>query len=366
MMSEQLDLIPPENVWELPQDYVPSVPAGLHVGQVILSRGSLSTRQRENFVRRICSAFPTAKIVEQLDTAHNRVELHEPEPVRRVARGKRTLVFGEISPKHAVWDGRGREATYLYRRRLSLTGFCFYRCQFCYLAGRDAVWHSPTVKVFVNLREIMEEVERHIRRAEQPIEFCMGELQDGLSLDPLTAYSSVVMPYFAKQRNACLEIRTKSTEVEQLLSLNHGRRTLLSWTLNPPEVARVFEMGPPPVEERIVAMRQCAEAGYPLRACIMPVVPLGDWKRCYLDFVARVLEQVQLERLTLGGITMDRHTRLLMESWLGTRNVISNRLEERGDGKWYYPKALCRDLFQQIKRLSKRIQPDIQVEVVIP
>ncbi len=98
----------------------------------------------------------------------------------------------------------------------------------------------------------------------------------------------------------------------------------------------------------------------------MPVVPLGGWKRCYLDFVTGVLELVPLERLTLGGITMDRHTRLLMESWLGTRNVTSNLLEERVEGKWYYPKALWRDLFQQIRSLAKRIQPNLQVEIVIP
>ncbi len=261
IVSEQLDLIPRERVWELPQDYEPEVPAGLHVNQIFLCRGSLDTPQRERFVRRICSVFPTAKASEQFDTVHNRVELHEPEPMHRVALGKQTLTFGELSPKHAVWDGRGQEAPYLHRRRLSLCGFCFYACRFCYLAGRDAVWHSPTVKIFVNLTEIMDEVERHIRRAEQPLELCIGELQDGLSLDPLTAYSSVLVPFFAKQRDACLEIRTKSTAVERLLSLNHGQRTLLSWTLNQPEVARVFEVRAPPVEERIMAMRRCAGAG---------------------------------------------------------------------------------------------------------
>jgi len=365
-VNEQLHLIPGENIWELPQDYAPVVPAGFHARQIFLCRGSVSTPEREHFVRRICRAFPAAEIVEQLDTAHNRVELDEPEPGRRVARGKQTLVFGELSPKHAVWDGGGREAPYLHRRRLSLCGFCFYACRFCYLAGRDAVWHSPAVKIFVNLTEIMDEAERHIRRAGQPLEFCMGELQDGLSLDPLTAYSSVVAPFFAKQRNACLEIRTKSAAVERLLSLNHGRRVLLSWTLNPPEVARVFEVGSPPVEERLIAMRRCVEAGYRLRASIMPVIPLGGWKRSYLDFVACVLEQFPLEHLALGGITIDKRTRHLLELRMGTENVISAHLRECGDGQWHYSPALCRELFQQIKRLSKRIRPDIDVEVVIP
>lgn len=366
IMSEQLHLIPRENVWELPQDYEPVVPLGFDVRQIFLCRGSLSTPERDGFVRRICCSFPAAKIVEQLDTAHNRVELCEPEPAHRVARGKQTLVFGELSPKHAVWDGGGREAPCLHRRRLSLCGFCFYACRFCYLAGRDAVWHSPTVKIFVNLTEIMDEAERHIRSAEQPLEFCIGELQDGLSLDPLTAYSSVLVPFFAKQRDACLEVRTKSTAVERLLPLNHDQRILLSWTLNPPEVARLFEVGAPPVEERVAAMRRCAQAGYRLRVSLMPVIPLGDWKRRYLDFVENLLEQIPVERLVLGGISMDERTRHLLELRMGTENVISAHLRECSDGQWHYSPALCRDLFQRIRRLSKRVQPDIEVEVVIP
>jgi len=113
-------------------------------------------------------------------------------------------------------------------------------------------------------------------------------------------------------------------------------------------------------------MRRCAEAGYRLRASIMPVIPLGDWKRSYLDFITRLLEQIPLERLALGGITMDERTRFLLELGLETGNVISTHLGECSDGQWHYSPALCRGLFQQIRRLSKRIQPDIEVEVVIP
>jgi len=365
-MSQQLALLPPENAFELPEDYVPEVPDGLDVNRIVLCRGSLSTARRESFVSRMCGVFPGAEVLEQFDTPHNRVELHETEPVHRVAHGKRTLVFGELSPRHAVWGGKGQEAPYLCRRRLSVYGFCFYRCQFCYLAGRDAVWHSPTIKVFVNLPEIMEEVGRHIGNAESPLEFCAGELQDGLALDPLTAYSSVLIPFFAKQREACLEFRTKFTAIQRLLSLNHGRRILLSWTLNPPEIARLFELGAPPVEKRIAAMQLCAQAGYRLRASIMPVIPRGDWNRCYLDFVAWLLEQIPLERLSLGGISMDDRTRVLLESRIGKGNVISTYLVKCSDGQWHYTRGLCRDLFQQIKSLARKIRPDLQVEVIIP
>ena len=147
IVSEQPDLIPRENVWELPQDYEPVVPAGFDVRQIVLCRGSLDTPQRERFVRRICSVFPTAKVSEELNTVHNRVELHEPEPAHRVAMGKQTLVFGELSPKHAVWDGVQDGSQFYFVHSYAPTpsdpdvalGVTDYHGEFASTIGRDNV-----------------------------------------------------------------------------------------------------------------------------------------------------------------------------------------------------------------------------------
>ncbi|HIJ65399.1 MAG TPA: hypothetical protein HPP77_05550 [Candidatus Hydrogenedentes bacterium] len=101
----------------------------------------------------------------------------------------------------------------------------------------------------------------------------------------------------------------------------------------------------------------------------MPVIPHGDWKRSYLDFVRELLERVPLERLTLGGISMDSRTRLLLERRMGKDNAISRNLSRRHpdkEDKVYYPFVLCEELFRKIAALARRIQPDLNVEMAIP
>ncbi|MBN2308444.1 MAG: hypothetical protein JXR94_05700, partial [Candidatus Hydrogenedentes bacterium] len=342
---QQLDLIcrPENRHWGFPQSYRSVVPRRFRVARIILCKGSLATPGREAFVRRICAAYPHVPVEERLDLPHNRVEFGEPDPVRRVARGKRTLVFGVIAPRHALWGGDGQGGYYTNRRRLSLYSFCFYDCPFCYLSGRDGVWFSPAVRIYVNLPEILAEADRLATAAGRPIEFCAGDLQDGLALDPLTAYSTVLVPFFARHRYARFRVLTKSVAVERLLDLPHGGHTTLAWTLNPPAIGRLYEPSAPPVDERIEAMGRCHRAGYPVQASIMPIIPYGDWEGGYLDFVRRLLDRVPLTALTLGGVSMEPRTRLLLERRLGPDNPISRNLHPRpgNNDKMHYPPDLC-------------------------
>ena len=58
----------------------------------------------------------------------------------------------------------------------------------------------------------------------------------------------------------------------------------------------------PSVADRIEAMKRCAGVGYPLRAVIMPIIPIEEWGRVYSTFLIDLLEAVLLERITLGQI----------------------------------------------------------------
>jgi len=47
---------------------------------------------------------------------------------------------------------------------------------------------------------------------------------------------------------------TKSDNVENLVGLEHNGHTILSWSLNPPEVSEMFETNVPSISERISAI----------------------------------------------------------------------------------------------------------------
>jgi len=248
-------------------------------------------------------------------------------------------------------------------------GFCPFDCKYCYLAGTPGVRFSPAVKIFLNLREMLCKIDRAACDAKQPTAFYMGKLQDGLALDPLTGYTRTLIPFFAAHRFAQLILLTKSTNVENLLDLDHRGHSILSWSLNPSEVCKAFETNTPAVADRIEAMRRCTEAGYPVRAVIMPIIPVLDWDVVYESFIEDLLTRVQLDRITLGGICIYRSAQDLMEHKLSKNNLISQSLAPKGshpsDGRLRYPLGKRIEMYGHLVRTIHRIAPGLQVALCL-
>lgn len=345
----------------LPLDYAPRPVKHFEVERIVLSKGSFDTPARRKFVERISAVHPNAERVECLSVPHNRVTLEESAPDVLHRKGKRTLVFGEL--KSAVRRSDEENNTCPNYWHFSVFGFCPYGCQYCYLAGTQGVCFSPTVKIYVNLPEIVSEIDVIANRLARPTAFYHGKLQDGLALDPLTGFMSVLVPFFARHRYTRQVILTKSAEVSHLLELNHGGHTILSWSLNPPSVVDRFESNVPSVSERFLAMERCADAGFPVRAVIMPIIPIEDWERVYEDFLEELLGRVPVQRLTLGGICIYTQARSLMEMKIGHDNVVSRHLERPGqslrDGRERYGQDLRARMYNHLAGIARRIRPDL-------
>jgi spore photoproduct lyase len=186
-------------------------------------------------------------------------------------------------------------------------------------------------------------------------------------LDPLTAYSTVLVPFFAEHPYARLTLLTKSNNVDRLINLEHQGHTILSWSVNPPEVCCIFEENVPSAEERVESMRKVASAGYPVRAVMMPIIPVERWQKIYAEFTWYLLDSVPLQRLTLGGICSYKAARALMESKLGSRNPISADLENvpSPDGRSRYTASLRNEIYTHIIKVAKDIRPDLEIALCL-
>jgi len=244
--------------------YRPRKAGGFFPSRIVLAKGSNSTATRRRLAENICGAYPEAEVVEDFSTPHNRVNLEQSDPLLLSDVGKRTLVLAEHKSAVRRSTEEGNSCPNFWH--FSPYGFCPYGCSYCYLAGTQGVRFSPTVKIFLNLPEILAEVDRAARRLAEPTAFYLGKLQDALALDPITGYSRQIIPFFADHPTARLTMLTKSTDVENLLDLDHQGHAILSWTVNPPEVIMAFETNTPVLDKRIEAMQVAAEAGYPIRA----------------------------------------------------------------------------------------------------
>jgi len=281
-------------------DYQPVSAPYFNPDAIIITKGSYQTLQQRNQVQAICSVYHKARIIKKLDQPHNRVQLDSREPLRLHYQGKRTLVLG-IHKSALRYSDEGDNTCPNYWH-FSPYGFCPYDCQYCYLAGTPGVRYSPTVKIFLNLPEILNHINRVASQLAEPTAFYLGKLQDALALDPLTGYSRIIIPFFARQRYARLILLTKSVNVENLLDLDHRQHTILSWSLNPPEICGAFEKNLPSPGERITAVTKCADVGYTVRAVIMPIIPVEGWQNIYTKFTKNLLESTPLDRITLGQI----------------------------------------------------------------
>ncbi len=350
----------------LPAGYEPVRPKGFDVARIVFAKGSLNAPERERFIESISALYPSASLIERPDIPHNRIDLGEPDPADLHRKGVRTLVFGELKSSVRKSEEDGNTCPNYWH--FSVYGYCFYGCSYCYLAGTRGVWSSPTVKIYVNLPEILAKMNRIANRFARPIAFYHGKLQDGLALDLLTAYSTVLVPFFARHAFARQVVLTKSDAVERLLGLDHNGHTILSWSLNPPEIAAEFETNVPSVEARIEAMQQVAEAGYPVRAVIMPLIPVSDWEEKYSRFLRDLLSRVPIQRLTLGGICSYQNARGLMERKLGQENAISDNIAEdktANDGRTRYGSPLRAKMYTHLLRVAQKIRPDLELALCL-
>jgi spore photoproduct lyase len=351
----------------LPREYEPARPAYFEVSRIYLAKGSLATSERRRFVERICDLYPAAPIEERLDTPHNRFRLSGRDPFGLHKVGKHTLVFGELETAVRFAQESGNACPNYWH--FSPYGFCPYGCRYCYLAGTPGVKFSPSVKIYVNLPEMLAEIDRIAGRQETPTAFYLGKLQDSLALDPLTAYSTVLVPFFADHPWARLTLLTKSANVDRLLDLEHRGHAILSWSVNPPEVSAIFEENVPSIDERLDAMRRVSESGYPVRAIMMPIIPINGWQDIYRGFTDRLLQTVAIQRLTLGGICIYRSARDLLERKMGKPNVVSEHIDatcpKPGDGRARYSRDLRHEIYSLIVEPARRLRPDLEIALCL-
>lgn len=341
--------------------YQPRLPPLFRPSRIVLTKGSLSTLRRRSFVEHICALYPKAQVIEQLAVPHNKISFAVTHQSELHASGRRTLVFGEHGSALGRSEERGNTCPNFWH--FSPYGFCPYACQYCYLAGSRGVRFSPTVKIFVNLDEILDDIDRLARRIGGPEAFYLGKLQDGMALDPLTGYSRTMIPFFAQHPFARLRILSKCDDFENVLDLDHRGHTVLCWSLNPTAVRSGYEAMTPPIASRIAAIKRCAAAGYPVRVMLMPIIPIENWRQHYDALLEELLSQVRLDRLTLGGICSYGSALNLSKQRLGSDDPITQSLfvlnNTPQDGRARYALEDRRSIYAHLLTTIRRCQPEL-------
>lgn len=191
----------------------------------------------------------------------------------------------------------------------------------------------------------------------------LGELGDPLAVDYITGFAKQIIPFMPEHAPGTrLLFLTKSDCVDEILGLEHGGQSIISFSVNTDKVFKQLEHRTPSPEARLAAAAKVQKAGYEVRLRIDPVIFYSTWEKDYITLVDKIFECIQPTRITIGEYRPSN----------GLANHISSRFPDspllrinkslvREGAKLRYPKAQRIKMFKTIIEAIRRRGPDVHI-----
>jgi len=182
---------------------------------------------------------------------------------------------------------------------------CPYNCAWCYLQGTfrfQDYKKSPHIK---DMKK-MEAAVRSLLDNDQnkaPEILNAGELSDSLlserTDDP---FSKRIMKLLEGQDRYKVLFVTKSIDVDNLLTVTNPENCIVSFSVNAPDVSKLWEHAAPDPISRLDAAKKLVDVGFTVRLRLDPMVPIEGWKEGYDSFVDSIFERFTPNRITMGSL----------------------------------------------------------------
>jgi spore photoproduct lyase len=311
---------------------------------ILLWKKAAETKEAQ----RIVSLFPNTIVrlidSQRLDSFPNL------SPGQALVKGKRILMIGHTSSFVGFYDGhpdRFAENNFPdksafsdvhclpYYKLVPISNGCPYYCTYCYLAYVYRKF-SPFIKINVNYEKMFKQIRKTLKLSQGNVCFNMGEMLDSLALDHITNLSKMLIPFFANLPRAYLMLLTKSSNIDNLLTLQPNNQTVISWSLNSQKMIDSFEPGTASLDERISSAKLCQNHGYRIRFRIDPGIIHPGWQSDYTELVKKMMTQTKPENITIGLLRiLPGHFNLIKQAYTKRGQMLRNYSLAKGasDGK---------------------------------
>lgn len=224
----------------------------------------------------------------------------------RLQKQRPALILAEKYKNFAlevpIGYGIGAKKNYYFSHMLN----CLYDCRYCFLQG---MYQSAHYVLFINYEDFQTDIRQLCdRSANEDIHFFSGYDCDSLALEPVTGFAEFFLPFFDQIPNAWLELRTKSTQIRNLLNRAEPLpRCIVAFSLNPESIAMKVEDKAPSLQRRLDAMTKLLERDWKLGLRFDPLIYQSDFKQQYRQLFEQVFSSINPARLhsvSLGTFRM--------------------------------------------------------------
>jgi spore photoproduct lyase len=206
------------------------------------------------------------------------------------------------------------------------------------------------LQYFVNHNDLFEELNA-VFAGKEIHRIGTGEFTDSLIWELWTDLSTHLVPAFGAQKHAVLELKSKTTAIQNLEHLPHNRKTITSWSVNTPKIIAEEERGTASLTARLKAAAKCESWGYPLAFHFDPIVLYEGCEKDYERTIKKIFSYVAPDNIvwiSLGSFRFMPPLKPLVEKRFPKSKIVYGEFITGLDGKIRYFKPMRMKIYQKI------------------
>jgi len=205
------------------------------------------------------------------------------------------------------------------------------------------MYRSAHYVVFVNYEDFFADIAATTQAGRsQPSWFFSGYDCDSLAMEPITGFIGAALPVFASLPQAQLEIRTKSTQIRNLVAADPIDNCVVAFSFTPDEISRAVEHKVPSVDKRIHAIEKLQRLGWRIGLRLDPLIYTQDYERHYRQLIDSLFARInaaQVHSVSVGEFRLPRDFFRKMVRIYPCEKLFAGPLE-LADGQVSYPESI--------------------------
>jgi spore photoproduct lyase len=229
---------------------------------------------------------------------------------------------------------------------------CVYDCRYCFLQG---MFRSASYVLFTNFEEFAEGIADAGRSLDNPV-FYSGYDCDSLALEPVSKFIDFFVRWFTAHPGFTLEIRTKSTQVRDLLDMEPVPNCVIAMSFTPEESYQRWEHRVPAIAKRVEALSRLQQQGWPVALRFEPLIYLDGYRQDYELLFREIfgrLDTSAIHSVSTGLFRMPKNFYRNIAAIYPDEALYARRTEEQ-DGLVTQPREQEHELLESIEDLLFR------------
>ncbi len=247
----------------------------------------------------------------------------------------------------------GAEHNYYFSHMLN----CLYDCRYCFLQG---MFQSAHYVLFVNYEDFIDDMKSLVsKHKNEAVHFFSGYDCDSLALDPVTNFTQDFLPFFEKNPQALLELRTKSTQIRSLLKRDPIQNCVIAFSFTPDKIAKTLEHKAPNVDKRLQSIIDLQQAGWNIGLRFDPLIYTKDYNNEYTELFNNVFAKINpdlLHSVSLGSFRLPKSYFRKLEKLYPDEKLFSSPLTEENNSIGY-PAEIRDDMLEFCKDIITQYIP---------